>query len=222
LLFDPSTSIYNTNKFHVKSKLEPIMKGIQRGALFHREDFDKIKSLLDKIRLYNWFGDYESSYTLTLLINQHIRACVNDHHPTTIHDIKVEAQNASITHNKITSSGIVGMFLIFANQSNKFFNYASLGRSNIPETIGQRKLIDEEVRVSMLVDGGIVARGNIINHVAQFGYGVRTGNYYEFGIHDAPLEPSLMFARAVLPTAINHIQNDSFMIGSHSTILVAK
>lgn len=208
-------------RFHTKSN-EPVMKGIQRGALFHREDYEKVQSILEKIRMYNWLKDYESSYNLTLLFNQHIRARSNDHHPTFIHDVKVEAQNASIGHNKITASGIVGLFLIFANQSNQFFNYASLGRSNIPETIGQRKLIDEEVRISMLVDGGIIARGNIINHIGQFGYGVRTGNYYEFGIHDAPLEPSLMFARAVLPTAINHIQNDSFMTGSHSTILVAK
>lgn len=198
------------------------MIGIQRGALFYRQDYEKIKSLMDKIRLYNWFKDYESSYNLTLLFNEHIRSCMNDHHPTSIHDIKVEAQKASISHNKITSAGIIGMLLIFTNQSSKFFNYASLGRSNIPETIGQRKLIDEEIRISMLVDGGVVAHGNIVNHVAQFGYGVRTGTYYEFGIHDGPIEPSLMFARAVLPTPISHTQNDSFMMGSHSTILVAK
>jgi len=204
------------------SESQATIKGIQRGAVFNRQDYNNVKTIMEKIRLYNWYKDYDSAFNLTLLLNDHIKQRSNDHHPTTIHNLKAEAQQAGITSNKITAAGIVGMFLIFANQSSKFFYYGSLGRSNVPETIGQRKLFDEEVRISMLVDGGVVARGNIINHVAQFGYGVRTGDYYEFGIHDAPLEPSLMFSRAVFTTPIHHDQNDSFMTGSHSTILVSK
>ena len=103
------------------------------------------------------------------------------------------------------------LILIASNRSNKFFNYASLGRSSTPETIGQRHLIDEEVRVSMIIDGGITPMGNLWNHLATFGYGVTTGKYYEFGIHDGPQEPSTMFARSVLPNGIDHVQNESFI-----------
>jgi hypothetical protein len=207
-------------EFFTKTDNIPSIVGIQRAALFHREDYDRFSNLMKRMRLYNWYHDYDSSFNLSLMINEHIKKRFDDHHPTMIYDTKIEAQSASIGHNKIPSSGVVGILLILANQSNRFFNYASLGRSNIPETIGQQRLIDEEVRISMVQDGNIVAKGNIMNHFAQFGYGVRTGKYVEFGIHDGPIEPSLMFSRSVLPNAMDHIQGDGFMSGSHTTVLV--
>lgn len=208
-------------KITTESFSKPLV-GIQRGIVFGRDDYMKIKNYMNKIRQYHFFRDYESAFNLTAMLNIFIRKQYNDHRLSQLHDMKVEAIDASIGSNKVTSLGIIGLVLILSNQSNKFFNYFSMGRGATPETIGQRRLIDEEVRVSMLVDGGVVARGNVWNHVATLGYGVATGKYFEFGIHDGPLEPSTMLARSVLPNGLDHVQNDSFLVASHSTVFNAK
>jgi hypothetical protein len=192
--------------------------GIQRGILWSVDSFETIKNYMKKIRLYQWYGDHQSAFNLTEILNDFIKNCYNDHRSDILHKDSVHAISSDISHNKITSSGISALLLIASNQSNKFFNYASLGRSTTPETIGQRHLIDEEVRVSMIIDGGIEAMGNLWNHVATFGYGVTTGKYYEIGIHDGPQEPSTMFSRSVLPAGIDHTQNESFMTVSHTSI----
>jgi hypothetical protein len=196
--------------------------GIQRGIVWNVDDYDKLQEYMNMIKTYNFYHDYQSAHNLTTMLNSFIRQTFNDHHPTLLHKTHVSAIDASWSHNKITASGIIGLVLILSNQSNRFFNYFSMGRGTTPEAIGQKHLIDEEVRVSMLVDGGITAHGNVWNHVANLGYGVRSGTYYEFGIHDGPLEPSLMLSRSVLPNGLIHVQNDSFMTASHSTIFVAK
>ena len=196
--------------------------GLQRAISWNRDDYDKIKDYMNKIRLYNFYQDYDSAFNLTAMLNIFIRKQYNDHRLSQLHDLKVEALDTNIGSNKITSAGIIGLVLILSNQSNKFFNYFSMGRGKTPEAIGQKHLIDEEVRISMIIDGGVVARGNVWNHVGTLGYGVTTGTYYEFGIHDGPIEPTRMLSRSVLPNGITHVQNDSFLTASHSTIFNSK
>lgn len=200
----------------------PQLIGIQRAITWSVDDYSKLQDFMAKIRLYNWYKDYQSAFNLTALLNIFIRKTWNDHHPSLLHDIKVEAIDSDIGTNKITASGIIGMVAILSNQSNKFFNYFSMGTGTTPETIGQKSLIAEVIRISVLTDGSIAARGSVWNHVANLGYGAPSGTYYEFGIHDGPLEPSRMFSRSVLPAGLSHVQNESFVTASHSTIFTAK
>ena len=116
------------------------------------------------------------------------------------------ANDAGIADNKITALGVVGIVNILANQSIKFFIYMSMGLGTTLETIGQKKLSEEIVRVSVLRDGSMAARGSVGTYVGNFGYGVQTNKYWEFGIHDSPLEPSLMLSRSVLPSGLQQTQ----------------
>jgi len=177
---------------------------------------------MDKIHMYRWLGDFNSAFRLTAFLNIFIRKQYNDHKPSQLHKTKVSAIDAGIADNKITAPGVIGIVNQLANQSVKFFIYMSMGIGTTVETIGQKKLTQEVVRVSVLRDGSMAARGNVWNHVGNFGYGVTTNKYWEFGIHDAPLEPSLMLSRSVLPSGLQQTQNETFLTASHSTVVIPK
>ena len=168
--------------------------GIQRGILWSREDYPKLKEYMDKIHMYRWLGDFNSAFRLTAFLNIFIRKQYNDHKPSQLHKTKVSAIDAGIADNKITAPGVIGIVNQLANQSVKFFIYMSMGIGTTVETIGQKKLTQEVVRVSVLRDGSMAARGNVWNHVGNFGYGVTTNKYWEFGIHACHL-PSNITAR---------------------------
>jgi len=196
--------------------------GVQRGVLWSKDEYHKLKDYMDKINLYKWFGDFDSAFKLTAYLNIFIRKVYNDHRPDTLYKTKVSATDAGIADNKITAPGVVGLVNILADQSVKFFIYMSMGTGTTIETIGQKRLSEEVVRVSVLRDGSMAARGNVWNHVGNFGYGVKTAKYWEFGIHDSPLEPSLMLSRSVLPTGLQQTQNETFLTASHSTVVIPK
>jgi hypothetical protein len=198
------------------------MMGVQRGVLWSKDEYPKLKEYMDKINLYRWFGDYDSAFRLTAYLNIFIRKQFNDHRPSLLYKTKVSATDAGIADNKITAPGVVGIVNQLANQSIKFFIYMSMGTGTTLETIGQKKLSNEVVRVSVLRDGSMAARGNVWNHVGNFGYGVRTDKFWEFGIHDNPLEPSLMLSRSVLPSGLQQTQNETFLTASHSTVVIPK
>jgi len=208
-------------KRHLKSKPATFL-GVQRGILWNRDDYDKLNEYMDKINLYKWYGDYDSAFRLTSFLNMFIRKQYNDHRPSLLHKTKVSAIDAGIADNKITAPGVIGIVNILANQSIRFFIYMSMGIGTTVETIGQKKLTQEIVRVSVLRDGSMAARGNIWNHVGNFGYGVQTNKYWEFGVHDAPLEPSIMLSRSVLPSGLQQTQNETFLTASHSTVVIPK
>ena len=208
-------------KRHPKSSWATLI-GVQRGITWSRDEYPKLKEYMDKINLYKWYGDYESAFRLTSFLNIFIRKQYNDHRPSYLYKTKVSANDAGISDNKITALGVVGIVNILANQSIKFFIYMSMGLGTTLETIGQKKLSEEIVRVSVLRDGSMAARGNVWNHVGNFGYGVQTNKYWEFGIHDSPLEPSLMLSRSVLPSGLQQTQNETFLTASHSTVVIPK
>lgn len=198
------------------------MIGVQRGIVWNREEYPKLQQYFQDISYYHWFGDYDSAFNLTAKLNIFIRQQYNDHRPSLLHKTRVSANDAGIADNKITAMGVVGIVNILANQSIKFFIYMSMGLGTTLETIGQKKLSEEIVRVSVLRDGSMAARGNVWNHVGNFGYGVQTNKYWEFGIHDSPLEPSLMLSRSVLPSGLQQTQNETFLTASHSTVVIPK
>jgi hypothetical protein len=198
----------------------PSIHGIQRAAAFHIDDYLFMKNYFDSINWYKWIGEENYAFKLSSEFNVYLRRHFNDHHNANLYG--KQAFDIDIHHNIITAQGIVGMVAQLANQTNKSFTYGSMGFSSVPETIGQKTLIDEKIRVSVLVDGSIIARGNVLNHLINFGYGPISGKYYEFGIHDSDQEPSRMLARAVLKSGVDHTQNKSFVTGSHSTIFSPK
>lgn len=204
-----------------KSRTKPIW-GVQRGITWNVEEFDKLQEFMQTIRLYRWFGDFDSAFKLTAHLNIFIRKRFNDHRPTMLYKTKVEANDALVGDNKITASGIVGIVNTLANQSIRFYDFMSMGRGITPETIGQKKLLDEKVRLSVLKDGSMAARGNVWNHVGNFGYGVPTDKYFEFGIHDSPYESAKMLSRSVLAEGLQQYQNDSFLTASHSSIFIPR
>lgn len=196
--------------------------GIQRGIVFDKDDFNKMQDYMKNIRLYNFLGDHDSAFNLSALLNIYIRRQYNDHKPSILHKTKIEAKDADISTNKITAPGAAACILILTGLSNKFFNWMSMGKATAPETIGQRKLIDERIRIPILVNGSVAAHGLIWNHVGNMGYGPPTDTYYEFGIHDGPIEPTTMLSRSVISGGLAHIQNQSFLTASHSSIFVPK
>ena len=208
-------------KRHLKSSPATLI-GVQRGISWNRDEYPKLKEYMDRINLYKWYGDYESAFRLTSFLNIFIRRQYNDHRPSCLYRTKVSANDAGISDNKITASGVIGIVNLLANQSVRYFIYMSMGLGTTLETIGQKKLTEEIVRVSVLRDGSMAARGNVWNHVGNFGYGVRTNKYWEFGIHDSPLEPSLMLSRSVLPSGLQQTQNETFLTASHSTVVIPK
>lgn len=198
------------------------MWGVQRGVLWSADDYDKLNNYMQQVRNLNWFGETDAAFKRTADLNIFIRRTYDDHHPTELGNLKVEAIDASLGHNKITSPGVVGMVQILAMQSDKYYLWCSMGTNTTPERIGQKKLFAEEIRVSVQKDGGMAGRGNVWNHVANFGYGVRTDTYYEFGVHDADDEPSRMLARSVIPNGLEQTQNDTFITASHSTVWLVR
>jgi hypothetical protein len=208
-------------KTEIKTRTPPII-GIQRGITWNVEDFEKLQQYMHDIRLYKWFSDYDSAFKLTAYLNIFIRKTYNDHRPTMLYKTKVEAIDAGIADNKIMADGIIGIINTLANQSFSFYDYMSMGTSVVPETIGQKKLLTEIVRLSVLKDGGMAARGNAWNHVGNFGYGVPTAKYYEFGIHNSPNDDALMLSRSVLKDGLQQYQNDSFLTASHTAIFIPK
>ena len=200
----------------------PPILGVQRGITWSVDDYQKLQDFMKMIRLYEWHGDHESAFRLTAYLNIYIRRQYNDHRPSMLYRTKVEANDAEIGMNKITSSGIIGIVNILANQSIRFYFYMSMGLGTTPEAIGQKKLTSEVARLSVLKDGSMAARGNVWNHVGNFGYGIPTNKYYEFGIHDSPLEPSKMLSRSVLATGLQQTQNETFLTASHSGIFIPR
>lgn len=203
--------------------------GLQRGIVWSADDFEKLDTFMQQIRILKWMGDYDAAFTRTAELNKFIRKTYNDHHPNTLCKINVEGVDADIGHNKIMSIGIVGIVQQLAMQSDRFYLWMSMGTSTTPERIGQKKLLAEEIRVSVQKDGSMAGRGSVWNHVANFGYGVRSDTYYEFGVHDADQEPeeptdpiSRLLARAVLPNGLEHTQNDTFITASHSTVWLVR
>ena len=177
---------------------------------------------MDDIRLYRFYGDYDSAFRLTALLNIFIRKQFNDQRPSLLHKTRISANDAIVGTNKITSSGVVGIVNTLANQSIRLYIYMSIGTGITPEAIGQKQLVSEQARLSVLKDGGMAARGNVWNHVGNYGYGIPTAKYTEFGIHDLPLEPSQMLSRSVLENGLQHTQNDTFLTASHSCVFVPK
>lgn len=196
--------------------------GIQRGITWSVDDYQKLQDFMSLIRLYQWHGDCESAFLLTACLNIYIRRQYNDHRPSLLHRTRVEANDSEIGTNKITATGIIGIVNILANQSIRYYFYMSMGTGTIPETIGQKRLTAEAARLSVLRDGSMAGRGNVWNHVGNFGYGIPTNRYYEFGIHDSPLEPSKMLSRSVLAAGLQQTQNDTFLTASHSAIFTPK
>lgn len=205
------------------SENEGSIIGVQRGISFNKEEHSKLQKYMGDIRILKWLEHYETAFKLTAAMNIFIRKQYNDHRPLLLNDrIPLSGNDAGIHHNKVTASGIVGMVNILANQSTQFYNYMSMGSGTMQATIGQRKLQAEEARLSVLKDGSSIARGNVWNHVGNFGYGIRTGKYYEYGIHNGPLEPSKMLARSVLPNGLQQTQNETFLMVSHSMVFAPK
>ncbi len=200
----------------------PPLIGVQRGITWSVDDHKKLQDFMSLIRLYEWHGDHESAFRLTAFLNIFIRRQYNDHRPQTLYKTRVEAVDAEIGMNKITSTGIIGIVNILANQSIRYYFYMSMGTGTTPEAIGQKKLTAEAARLSVLKDGSMAARGNVWNHVGNFGYGIPTAKYYEFGIHDSPLEPSKMLSRSVLATGLQQTQNETFLTASHSGIFIPR
>lgn len=205
------------------------MWGVQRGVLWSADDYSKLQDYMSKIRLYRWLKDFDSAFRLTALLNIFIRKVYDDHRPTELYKTKVEAVDASLSHNKITSTGVVGMVQQLALQTDRFYLWCSMGTNTTPERIGQKKLLAEEIRVSVQKDGSMAGRGSVLNHVANFGYGVRSDTYYEFGVHDANQEPvtaddppSRMLSRSVIPNGLEHTQNDTFITASHSSVWLVR
>lgn len=215
----PKSDLVNAG---LKEKKTPPIIGIQRGVVWNVEEYEKLQEFMRTISLYKWYGDYDSAFKLTAYLNIFIRRVSNDHHPTTLYKTKVEANDALVGDNKITSSGIIGIVNTLANQTIKFYNYMSMGLGTVPETIGQKRLISEKARLSVLKDGSMAARGNVWNHVGNFGYGIETNKYFEFGIHDSPLDPSNMLSRSVLVSGLQQIQNDTFLTASHSCVFIPR
>ena len=202
---------------HAES-LIPAPMGIQRAISWNVEEYSKIKDYMAKIRFARFLKDYDFAYSLTKMFNSFIKKRANDHRPTKIYHTDVEAIDAILGFNKVTTRGILWIVARLASQSTKDQTYMSLGTSNVPETIGQRKLLKPEARLSVLIDGGVAARGNVLNHIGTFGYGLRTDKYYEFGIHDSALEPSNMFSRSVIARGLQQTQNGTFLTASHSAV----
>lgn len=201
--------------------------GIQRGGVFPVEDYDKLQEFNSKIRLLKWLGKEEEAFFMQENLNTFLEYRFNDHHPNILGKYAVEAIDASVHHNKVTSAGVVGMVYILAQQTDRYFNWVAMGRGQAPEAIGQKTLLDEELRVSVLTDGSQAARGTVWNHVGNLGYGAISGDYYEFGIFDLPedIPPtkiSRMLARSVMPNKLTHTQNDTFVTASHSMIFEIK
>jgi hypothetical protein len=202
-------------------KTPPIL-GIQRGITWDADDFEKLSNYMEMIRVYQWYGDYESAFKLTAYLNIYIRKQFNDHRPSQLYKTDVSALDAAIGPNKITSTGIIGIVNLLANQSVRYYFYMSIGTGTTPEAIGQKHLSAEAGRLSVLKDGSMAARGNVWNHVGNFGYGMPTAKYYEFGVHDSPLEPSKMLSRSVLTTGLQQTQNETFLTASHSSIFIPR
>jgi hypothetical protein len=200
----------------------PPIIGIQRGITWNVEEYDKLQKYMEDIRLYQWHGDHDSAFLLTACLNIYIRRQYNDHRPSLLHRTRVEANDAEIGTNKITATGIIGIVNILANQSIRYYFYMSMGLGTTPEAIGQKRLTAEMARLSVLRDGSMAGRGNVWNHVGNFGYGIPTNRYYEFGIHDSPLEPSKMLSRSVLATGLQQTQSETFLTASHSAIFTPK
>jgi hypothetical protein len=159
---------------------------------------------------------------LSAYLNIFIRYTYNDHRPTLLYKTRVEALDAEIADNKITSSGIAGIVDTLANNSIQFYHYMSMGLGRTPEAIGQTDLITPEARISVLKDGSMSGRGNVWNHVGNFGYGIASNRYYEFGIHNSPTSDSQMLSRSVLSNGLLQRQNETFLTASHSTIFTPK
>lgn len=196
----------------------PVPMGIQRAISWNVEDYGKIKDYMRKIRFSTFLGHHDFAYQLTKIFNAFIKKRANDHKPTKLYHTDVEAIDAILGFNKVTTRGIIWIVAKLANQARKDQYYMSIGTSKVAETIGQRKLISPKARLSVLNDGGMAARGNVLNHIGTFGYGLETGVYYEFGIHDDAFEPSNMFSRSVISTGLQQTQNDKFLTASHSAI----
>ena len=199
-----------------------VISGWQRAIKWDVEDFFKLQDFMKLIRSYRSIGDNESAFNLSVLLNMFIRQTYNDHRPNLLYKTRVEARDAQIHHNVITSLGISSMVQILSNQNNKFFMWLSMGTSTVPEAIGQHSLVAEAIRIPITTNGAIAAHGHVWNHVGNLGYGPPSGTYYEFGIHDGPQDPSIMLSRSVLSTGLVHVQNQSFLTASHSTIFTSK
>ena len=175
-----------------------------------------------KIQFANFIQEYDHAYMLTKVLNSYIKKRANDHKPTKLYHLdNIEALDAILGFNKITTRGIIEVVRKQAMQAVDDFVYMSVGTSKIPEAIGQKALYAPVARLPILIYGGVTAKGSTLNHVGTFGYGLESNTYYEFGIHNAELG-GVMFSRSVIESGLVQTQNNTFLTGSHSAVYEVK
>ena len=196
--------------------------GIQRAISWNADDYSKIMEYTKRIQFANFLHEYDHAYMMTKILNSHIKKRANDHKPNKLYHMdNIESIDAILGFNKITTRGIIEFVKKQASQPVDDFVIMSIGTSKIPEAIGQKALYVPVARLPILLYGGVTAKGNVLNHVGTFGYGLESNTYYEFGIHNAPLG-GIMFSRSVIESGLKQEQNNTFLTGSHSAVFEVK
>ena len=166
------------------------------------------------------FVNPEKGGYLVECLDDYIDSIYNDHHGLQFEFAGgAEAIESQVHSNVITSRGVVAMVSILANTSDQYFKFFAMGTSTAPATIGQRQLGTEIARVNCDSDGALTPRGNVLSHVANFGYGAVTSQISEFGGFDNSIQGNMYF-RAVLDSPLTHTQGSTFVTASHATQFV--
>lgn len=190
-----------------------LVPGIQRGVLWDADNYWKIK-------MFFWYlkaADYDYLNTKVEELDDMIDARWNDHKNVKFNAI--EPLDVAKNHNAMTYPGMGGWARILAKQSDKYFLYVGIGTGTTPPGVGQNQMVAPIARVSVDQDGALSARGNVLVHVGNFGYGVPTADVFEVGIFDDPIEGDMM-SRSVFSNALQHTQNQTFVTCSHSAIMI--
>jgi len=211
-----------TNGGTTNVKSEMTYSDITHAYLWDVTDFQYVKKLYDMIKFLDKNREFAEKRAAIANFENLLKRARNDQSAYDHErNHKVEPLECIEKEDRITNSGRTRAAELIAGEAGARFDYAAIGKSQIPVSDSDYQLYQEVNRINIRLSGYASASGAIIKHSALWTPGLPSDTYWEFAPVDRPdiHVLQMIWARVVFPAnrPLVHVQNVDFFTVTHST-----